>query len=233
MAQAKKPQKGTSSPATSLGQVGLEDLATIIRTIDKARAHAQPEQQEQFHHLADIFNPKTMSSDPIAQVGAMSTKQGEIGNTSIPTNMLGTTYLDNFTPKDEERAGPVEREVIKDAGFAPSNLKGKIILDPQAFSGRAPETIPHELSHKGMMTLREEGGSAPGHFSQEEWIRVLSVIRNERPDAALRYLNQQRKREGLEPETKEQFIKRYSSIIDDVQKAAKDWLKKKGVKEKK
>jgi len=197
-----------------------------------ARTHSTPQQQAIIKNLADIFDRRYISSDPIAQVGALNTPQGDIGFFKRPkTTALGTTYTDNMLPKDFTAVGPVEQRMIAQAGMNIANLKDKVVLGPTVLSGENPETIPHEMTHRGAHVLADEGYRS-FWGGQEGVARALSLLRGENDEETMSYLNNPRsefRRFDKQPWTKESFIKARQELIDEYQRAALRYLQAKGL----
>lgn len=193
-----------------------------------ARTHAVPAQQSMFKRYADIFGKTGVSSDPIAQVGALDMRQGDMRHDPGSSPFYGVTYYDNLLPSELAETNPEEQAMIARSGYNIGNLRNRIILSPEAVAGEAVATVPHELGHRGMNLL----GYPQDSWGQddESMLRIISVMRGEDLQGNLEYMNKRFPREDGRNWTQNMVRSKYEPDIAVLQRAATDYLRQRGLK---
>ncbi len=183
---------------------------------------------------------RLISTNPIAYVGflaltkdSISTKDygNDIGLFETPANVLGLTFTGPFD-KNRKDAAIIEKR-IKEAGFNPDSIEGKILLGPEFAKGTNQFTLEHELMHRGIMALTK---AYPKDFNakfveanDESFLQLWQLINGthgmSQPDA----VDPEDYLKGKAPN----FYKHKDGVqvfMDKLQETAKEYMHKQGIK---
>lgn len=187
------------------------------------RTQMTPAQRAQFYNLQDIFSRREIGSDPIAQVGALNTRQGDIQPYPYPTTVYGVTFNENLLPSSLAAKGRTVQDMIARSGYNIGNLKNKMVIGPEVTAGEITSNIPHELGHRGMNALNRQ-------LLGEQMMRAISVSRGEDVTENLRFMNQKYPRADGAGWTPQNIRETYGEFIDQLQHEAASYLRQRGLK---